>query len=218
MYKVFRNYFSEEELQYIEKLVDSSMPGWGRSAAVGPDTHVEDYSKSRKSVFKSVEPTLVSQDLRDKIAQAVKETNPKFDYEFLEQWSINKYKDVERGHFYWHKDRLEGFLYHGSRIGKMTPEKIFIHNMRPPREMSVSVALNDRSSYNGGQFVIDVGDRKETPIDLDRGDMVVFDSDTYHGVNDVTQGERRALIIWLVDKVRYQQWKEICSEQGIETT
>jgi len=218
MFRVFRKFFTEEELKSIEDTIDKTHDGWMRSAAVSRDTHLEDYSKSRKSVFKAAKPSSFDKQIRDKLSAAVKKVRPELDYDFLEPWSINKYKDVEKGHFYWHRDRLEGFLYHGSRIGKMTPEQIFIHNTRPPREMSVSVALNDRSSDNGGQFVIDVGDGKETPVDLDRGDTVVFDSDTLHGVNDVTEGERRALVIWLVDKKEYEKWKAICSEQGIETT
>jgi predicted 2-oxoglutarate/Fe(II)-dependent dioxygenase YbiX len=219
MYKVFRKLLSEKDVNYIfETFNRSTGAKWGRLSAVNSKSHLVDSYDSRRATAQTLRPEQIDQDLKDKIMAVVQEVDSSRKFFFLEHWSINRYDDSERGHFYWHKDRLEGFMYHGSAIGKRTAEDIFIHNMRPPREMSISVALNDRTSYNGGQFTIDVGDGKQTPIDLDTGDIVVFDSDTLHGVDDVTKGTRYSLVIWLVEEERYLQWKQLCLEQGTEIT
>lgn len=217
MYKVYQKLLSKDDVSYIFNLFNGrARSRWGRLAAVNSQSHIADDYKSRRATAQTVKPEFISQELRDKIMRAVLDADPSRKFFFLEPWSINRYDDSERGHFYWHKDRLDGFQYHGSHIGKLTAEEIFIRNMIPPREMSVSVALNDRSSYNGGQFTIDVGDGKQTPIDLDTGDVVVFDSDTHHGVDDVTKGTRYSLVVWLVEEERYLQWKQLCLEQGTE--
>lgn len=215
MYKVFRKLLTESELLHIENIFGRRREGWSRAKAVNLIAGKIDEYSSRRALLKVVRPEHFAEKLKQKLINACKEVVPG-NYVFSEGWSINKYKAEEKGHFYWHIDYIDGFNYQGDKIGKMTPEEIFISNIKPNRAMSISVALNDRSSYNGGQFVIDVGDGMQTPIDLDRGDAVVFDSRTYHGVNDVTEGERLALVIWLVNEQEYIEWKQICLEQGIE--
>ena len=217
MYKVFKQLFSVEEIDSIVTIFNNSnKDGWRRLGAVGSDSHAVDYSKSRVAVAQMMHPGKVPSEFALRVLTAVEEVDQSRKFEFQEGWTLNKYKATEKGHFYWHKDRLDGFMYHGSAVGKLSAEKIFINNMRPHREMSVSVALNNRSDYNGGQFIIDTGDGNKTPIDLNKGDAVVFDSDTFHGVQDVTEGERLALVIWLVDREKVLQWNRLCSEQGVE--
>lgn len=218
MHRVFKELFTSAEVDDLINTFNGSSKGWYRLGAINSDGPSVDYDSSRKAVAQAMHPDKVPVHLKDKVLKAVQQTDKTRSFDFIEQWAINKYKDSEKGHFYWHKDRLDFFIYHGGNVNKQTAEQIFMNNMRPQREMSVSVALNDRSDYNGGQFVIDVGDGKKTPLDLYKGDAVVFDSDTMHGVEDVTQGTRYALVIWLVDKEKSLQWKQLCLEQGIETT
>jgi predicted 2-oxoglutarate/Fe(II)-dependent dioxygenase YbiX len=40
--------------------------------------------------------------------------------------------------------------------------------------------------------------------------MIIFDSDTFHGVEPITEGRREALIIWAVHKSKVMQWSELC--------
>lgn len=213
-HKVFRKLFTDEELDEIYNIVDSQTNFWEASRSVNGSTAKESYDTARVAVAKTCRPNKMPAAVLDKLHSAVQETKQGI-YAFIEPWSIQKYKAVDRGHFHWHHDVLDFFLYHDSDKNK-TPEQVFIKNIMPRRKMSVSVALNDRREYNGGQFIIDVGDGKQTPIDLDRGDAVIFDSYVYHGVEDVTDGQRSALIVWLVDGAELNEWKVQALDAGMD--
>lgn len=217
MYKVFREYFDDAELLSIERLI---LPGnrWEKAESISRGDLEADAYGARVADLSSISPNHIPEDFRNKLMHAVQDCCPG-EYRFMEAWSINRYRAEMKGHFYWHKDRLDHFnLLKEDMDRRLTAEEIFIKNTTPHREMSVSIALNDRSEYNGGQFIIDQGDGEKTPLNLDRGDVVVFDSDTYHGVEDVTDGERLALIIWLIYEDAYKEWKEMLSEENITRT
>ena len=214
-HKVFRKLFTEEELNTIYSIVDSQTDYWEASRSVNGQTAKESYNTSRVAVAKTARPNKFPASILNKLHNAVQETKSGV-YAFVEPWSIQKYKAIDRGHFHWHHDVLDFFLYHDSDRDK-THEQVYLKNIMPRRKMSVSVALNDRSDYNGGQFIIDVGDGKATPVDLDRGDTVIFDSYVYHGVEDVTGGQRSALIVWLVDGEELKEWKELALDAGMES-
>ena len=57
-------------------------------------------------------------------------------------------------------------------------------------------------------------------MDLDRGDMVIFTSNTYHGVEPVTEGTRYALIIWALSYNEIYEWNKYYKnlEDDTETT
>lgn len=216
MHKVFRNLLTEQECDDLINRFNERNSGWRRSTAINSATYKVDTDETRVALNMSVSPDDLPDVYKDKIMSAVIATK-EGKYLFDEAWSVNKYKAAERGHFYWHSDVLNFFKYHGDDVGKLTPEEIFIKNTRPDRAMSVSVALNNRSDYNGGQFVIDVGDGAQTPIDLNKGDAVVFTSETLHGVEDVTEGDRYALVIWLVDYEEFEEWNKMRLEQHTDT-
>lgn len=210
MYKVFRNLFDDAALIELERLFKTytSIDQWPKSSAVGRSYGSISNSSSRIARFLLLKPNAAPIGIRDKIEQAITDLSDK-KYYFLEDWSIQRYLDTERGKFNWHQDTLNFFLYQPQDKGK-TPDEVFIANAKPKRAISISIALNDREEYEGGQFVIDVGDGEQTPIDLDRGDACIFTSETYHGVEPVTSGVRDALIIWLVDYEEYVEWSELC--------
>ena len=210
MYKVFRNLLDEADLIKLEKVFRSytDVEQWKRSEAVSSQYGSVSSTSSRIARFLTALPSEIPISIRHKIEQAITELSDK-KYHFMETWSIQRYLDTEGGKFNWHQDNLNFFLYHPGDENK-TAEELFIANSRPKRAISISIALNDREEYDGGQFVIDVGDSEQTPIDLDRGDACIFTSETFHGVNPVTSGERNALIIWLVDYEEYIEWSELC--------
>tara|TARA_R110000772_G_scaffold107704_1_gene210286 strand:- start:7830 stop:8489 length:660 start_codon:yes stop_codon:yes gene_type:complete len=215
MYKVFRELFDETELITIEGLIIPS-GRWINSQSISSGALKGDAYGDRVSLTNSTHPNRIPIEIRDKLMKAVVETVPD-EYAFIEPWAINRYKAENKGHFYWHRDRLDYFqLLKVDMDRNISEEEIFVNNTRPQREMSVSVALTDRSEYNGGQFSVDNGDKRQTPIDLDRGDVAIFDSDTYHGVDDVTEGYRDALIVWLVHADKFEFWKDIREEAGMQ--
>lgn len=215
MIKIYRKFFDENTVVRIEKTMrDLSGNGWSQSGAISSRDTKSSYDESRVAESITTSPDKMPQDIVDSVVNHI---NKEFGMNLMahEPWSIQKYRDSVRGHFYWHSDVLNFFIYDADR--DTSPERLFRINTIPHRKVSISVALNDRSDYNGGQFVIDMGDGKQTPVDLDRGDMIAFTSDTFHGVEDVTQGHRNALIIWLIDKEEYLEWEELCSDIDSES-
>ena len=127
-------------------------------------------------------------------------------YYFDEEWAIQRYLGEQGGKFDWHQDILDFFQY----VQGSTAEEHFIRNTRPNRKLSVSVAMNNKSDYNDGNLVIGTKEEKSerVPVDLDRGDMVIFTSNTYHGVEPVTEGTRYALIIWALSYNEIYEWNK----------
>ena len=62
---------------------------------------------------------------------------------------------------------------------------------RDGNKFTINILLNN--DFKGGQFLI----KNRYPIDLNVGDAVVFDTETFHGVRPVTSGVRYALNIGL---------------------
>ena len=215
MIKIYRKFFSDKDLLEIEQAIKaSSGSNWHRSGAISSSDTSASYENNRVAEAIVAPPKDIPKHIVDKLVDAI---NRGFEVDVTahEPWSIQKYRAEVRGHFYWHSDVLDFFVYDTDR--DISPEKLFRINAIPPRKISISVALNDRSEYNGGQFCIDMGDGKQTPVDLDRGDMVAFTSNTFHGVEDVTSGHRNALIIWLIDREEYLEWEELCSDIDSES-
>ena len=74
------------------------------------------------------------------------------------------------------------------------------------RKLSFTLCLNDE--YEGGDFSIcethPISEKtKVKSFSLKKGEMIVFPSHTWHKVNKVTKGIRKALVGWVVGK----QWK-----------
>ena len=51
--------------------------------------------------------------------------------------------------------------------------------------------LSDRSEYSGGELIIN-----NESVQLDKGDMVMFNPTTHHAVEKVQQGVRKTLVMW----------------------
>ena len=73
------------------------------------------------------------------------------------------------------------------------------------RKLSFTILLNDE--FEGGNFDIwhghPISEKSEVKsYALKKGEMIVFPSHTWHKVNKVTSGVRKALVGWLVGK----QW------------
>lgn len=63
------------------------------------------------------------------------------------------------------------------------------------RKLSITVQLSDMNDYEGGDFVINVGN--EIMIPKKQGMAVVFPSYMLHGVKPVTKGTRYSLVAWI---------------------
>jgi len=63
------------------------------------------------------------------------------------------------------------------------------------RKLSVTVLLSDPTEFGGGAFELGVIDG--VPVELGRGDAVLFPSYLRHRVAPVTRGERTSLVAWI---------------------
>ena len=62
------------------------------------------------------------------------------------------------------------------------------------QKLTVVVGLTDASEYQGGEFVFI--ERRNQPIKLTAGQVIVFPSIVLHEVKPVTQGVRNSLVTW----------------------
>lgn len=206
---VIRNLLSNEEVNDLIKL---KQPEWDRAGSVGKNKTAE------YDTYRITEVSPINYIFAHSIyAKILKKANILFNKKFYssEAISILKYDARLKAKFDWHKDTLD-FIVHDTLND---PEKFFLRNSQPRRKVSITVALNDHSSYNGGVFKLQADDDKlhhedsARVVDLNTGDAVMFDSGMYHGVTPVTEGIRYSAIIWLyyLDEF-YEHW----SNNGIE--
>jgi len=57
--------------------------------------------------------------------------------------------------------------------------------------------LSDPDEYEGGELEINIGANTFDKVEMEKGDVVFFDSWFTHRVNPVTRGTRRALVFWV---------------------
>lgn len=68
-------------------------------------------------------------------------------------------------------------------------------------DLSFTLFLSEPTSYDGGELVID-SDGSENMIKLPPGSVIVYPSTTLHKVEQVTRGERFAIVGWVRSHVR----------------
>lgn len=229
MYKIYRKFWSDKELDDLYNLIVSNK--WHIQGTVGAndikdrnDIQDKDYyskkNRARIAQAQTLRPKNIPVHFKDKLLKVMNSdfTVEGDSYYFDEEWAINRYLGTQGGKFDWHEDVLDFFIYEKGS----TAEQHFIRNTRPQRKLSVSVAMNNKSDYNGGNLVIgeEFKNSKREPVDLDRGDMLIFTSNTYHGVEPVTEGTRYALIIWALSYNEMNEWNKYYRilEDNTETT
>ena len=204
MYKIVRNFLSDEEVDFFRSYEGHIH----KSSAVGPGRS-ESYDTSRIAESKVFKLQHIDRKIINKFLDIANELKPNAAGYFpMEPWSVQTYHSHNGGKFDWHIDRLDYFIPFKNPTNISKEEWNYVKNSSPQREVSFSVALNDKKDYNGGDFIIDTGDEKQTSVELNRGDLCVFDSDTYHGVRPVTDRKREALIVWLVYYNKFEDWIE----------
>ena len=107
-----------------------------------------------------------------------------------ESAQITRYK---KGGFYdFHRD---GFGCHLVKYN--SPDNAFVHDR--VRKLSMTILLND--SFEGGQFEFASYGKEKcdiTPLEMKKGQVVVFPSHMEHRVAPITKGTRYALVCWFL--------------------
>jgi len=153
-------------------------------------------------------------------AKVIRKANELFNNKYYcnEAISILKYDAKIKAKFDWHKDTIDYTVFADHKGDRVTdPEKFYLMNRRPTRDVSITIALNNRSDYNGGIFKLqcDESDLESEAkiIDLNIGDAVLFDSKMKHGVTPVTGGIRYSAIFWLYELEKYYEcWDDTETE------
>lgn len=78
-------------------------------------------------------------------------------------------------------------------------------------DYSCTVFLSNPDEYEGGELMINIGDR-EIPYKLNAGDAVVYPTGLTHRVNTVKSGTRRVCVFWVESSIQNNVLREINSE------
>ncbi len=74
-------------------------------------------------------------------------------------------------------------------------------------DMSFTLFLADPESYDGGELVIEAPDG-ETEVKLEPGGLMLYPTTSLHRVNEVTRGERLAVVGWVRSFIRNAEQRE----------
>ena len=108
-----------------------------------------------------------------------------FGFDTVQLTETGQYTEYSKGGFYkWHMD-----------------SGVEMSDMPPVRKISMTLLLNDPKEFEGGELEIYNGEltntgSKEHLIKLRQGQAIFFASFFLHRVNTVTEGNRKALVMW----------------------
>ena len=88
---------------------------------------------------------------------------------------------------------------------------LFAGNMTVRSDMSMTVFINPPESYDGGELTMET-DYGLQRVKLPAGDAVVYDTQNYHWVSEVTRGERLGLVTWFQSLVADPQNRQLIFE------
>lgn len=74
-------------------------------------------------------------------------------------------------------------------------------------DMSFTLFLSDPANYDGGELVIE-GNDGDSDIKLGPGSLVLYPTTSLHRVNEVTRGERLAVVGWVRSFIRSPEQRE----------
>lgn len=75
-------------------------------------------------------------------------------------------------------------------------------------DLSFTLFLSDPEAYDGGALVVE-GNDGETDVKLPAGSLVLYPTTTLHRVEEVTRGERIAIVGWVRSFIRAHDDREI---------
>lgn len=176
---LFEGFFSPEECQTIIDLYKEKETWSG--GTVDSDGTDSQEDQIRRVDINTVTHTPDTAWIYDKLCQLVFTANKEFQFDltgFMENMQLLKYtaapdEHTPGGHYNMHADTGSSYL--------------------STRKLSVILQLTDPSEYEGCETHLQAfGD-----ISQGRGDVTIFPSPMLHGVSELTEGHREALVVWV---------------------
>lgn len=78
-------------------------------------------------------------------------------------------------------------------------------------DVSTTIFLNEPTDYQGGELFIQT-EFGEQSVKLNAGDAIVYPSSSLHRVNEVTEGQRLAAVLWTQSLVRDAHKRSVLNE------
>lgn len=170
----WRNAFNEQELNWIQNKTKNA----NETAQVGSKLTGEQLSKVRRCKVDWMDNNETTRWVFDRLANVVSSLNADFfgfDLSgFGEPIQLTNYDSSDEGMYGWHQD----------------------YQATVSRKLSLVLQLSYPSDYEGGelQFMME---GKPTPVEKERGLIVLFPSFALHQVTPVTKGSRQTLVSWI---------------------
>lgn len=173
--------YNEQPLLDIVDKIYKAAPEVSEASTTG----VKDETSDRASRVSWITPeNELAQDILDRIWPIVYDANDygqwDFEISWLEPMQFTKYHVGEK--YDWHIDTI---------VSAERPEDV--------RKLSFSVLLND--DFEGGEFQLEAGSpstkERNITVPMEKGDIIIFPSYTWHRVTPVTKGERHSLVGWI---------------------
>jgi len=167
-----------ERIQFFKKILDFSPGGLHQLFDSDEEKTVDDYRVVEAATMNIDQNT---EWLWSKISDLSAQANYDlflYDVEYLETLQYLIYEGNGKSKYDWHTDRtIAGYR-------------------KYDRKISGILMLSDPSEYEGGRFLIDRSNEPET-VELEKGDVLFFDSTFRHCVEPVTKGQREVIVFWV---------------------
>lgn len=178
--------FSDEEVErilFFEKILKFDPASTGIPGPFsGTETNTE--VRSSRIAFLHIDQNI--EWLWQKVAHIVSVINYDLflqDIEFIEGLQFTIYEGSESDHYTWHADATANAYRARDRV------------------ISGTIMLSDRDEYEGGEFQIDINaNMQPMTVEMNKGDIFIFDSQRTHCVTPVTSGTRKTLVFWVCGK------------------
>ena len=104
--------------------------------------------------------------------------------------------------------KIHGIMFTKSSVGMKYGRHVDNAYMSSGRaDLSFSIFLNKKNSYEGGDLVIE-NINTENKFKLDQGEIIIYPSTYLHSVDEITNGERLVCVGWIESYVKSIEERE----------
>ena len=186
-YVYWDHLFTDEELERVVEYCETLEKIEGTT--VGKNGEQDTENDARNSTIAWGRPNEENQWIFDRLLYVAEQLNKRF-YEFdlngFETFQYTVYDGEQNQKYDYHMDTILG-------IDKPL-------EMMETRKLSLSLILSDPSDYEGGEFYIQSGSpdpERLLKMEQVKGRVLAFPSFMIHGVEPVTKGVRRSIVVWV---------------------